>query len=97
MPSNEIRGPFCQSCSMPLNHPEDFGTDPHGYRINDFCRHCYAAGRFTDPSITLDQMIDRCVGIMAGQGIMPAGEARALLNRTMPGLKRWKRAEVAPV
>jgi len=47
MPPQEPRGPFCQSCSMPLGTPEDFGTDKAGYRVNDFCRHCFANGAFT--------------------------------------------------
>ena len=63
---------------MPLGTPEDFGTDEAGYRVNDYCRHCYAAGRFTEPAITMDAMRDRCVTIMAQQGIMPAPQARAL-------------------
>ena len=83
-------GPFCQSCSMPLQKPEDFGTDANGYRVNDYCRHCFAQGAFTDPEITMDKMIDRCVDIMAEQGIMSAASARTLLTRVMPMLKRWK-------
>ena len=90
MPPQEPRGPFCQSCAMPLNGPEDFGTDPAGYRVNDFCRHCFANGAFTEPGISMQVMLDRCVGIMDQQGIMPAPQARALLTNVMPRLKRWQ-------
>ncbi len=90
MPPQEPRGPFCQSCAMPLNRPEDFGTDPAGYRVNDFCRHCFANGAFTEPGISMQVMLDRCVGIMDQQGIMPAPQARALLTNVMPRLKRWQ-------
>ena len=89
MPPQEPKGPFCQSCSMPLGKPEDFGTDPAGYRVNDFCRHCYADGAFTEPDISMEAMLDRCVGVMDRQGILPAPQARARLADVLPRLKRW--------
>lgn len=90
MPAQEPRGPFCQSCAMPLNKPEDFGTDPAGYRVNDFCRHCFADGAFIEPAITMQAMLDRCVEIMAQQHIMPEAQARALMTDVLPRLKRWR-------
>ena len=86
------KGPFCQSCSMPLAKPEDFGTDVAGFRVNDYCRHCFVNGAFTEPQITMEAMTDRCVGIMAAQGIMPEAQARALLKDVLPKLKRWRLA-----
>lgn len=90
MPVQEPRGPFCQSCAMPLTKPEDFGTDRAGYRVNDFCRHCFADGAFTDPDVSMGAMLDRCVTVMAEQKIMPAPQARALLADVLPRLKRWR-------
>ena len=90
MSPQEFRGPFCQSCSMPLTRPEEFGSDEGGYRVNDYCRHCYVGGSFTDADVTMEQMIDRCVSIMAGRHIMPEVEARRLLVRVMPHMKRWR-------
>jgi hypothetical protein len=75
---------------MPLTKPEDFGTDQAGYRVNDFCWHRYANGAFTEPGISMDGMLERCVGVMDTQGIMPAPQARALLADVMPRLKRWR-------
>jgi hypothetical protein len=75
---------------MPLAKPEDFGTDQAGYRVNDFCRHCYSGGAFTEPQISMQAMLDRCVEVMDKQAIMPAPQARALLTDVMPRLKRWK-------
>ena len=83
-------GPFCQSCGMPLEKPEDFGTGSHGFRINDYCHYCFQGGAFTDPQITMKEMIDKCVGIMARQGIMPEEQSRALMNEVIPRLKRWQ-------
>lgn len=75
---------------MPLGKPEDFGTDPAGYRVNDFCRHCFAGGAFTDPGISMQAMLDRCVTVMTEKGIMPATQARALMAESLPRLKRWQ-------
>lgn len=90
MPAQEPRGPFCQSCAMPLEKPEHFGTDQAGYRVNDFCRHCFADGAFTEPGISLEAMLEKCVRVMDQQGIMPAPQARALMADTLPRLKRWR-------
>ena len=83
-------GPFCQSCGMPMEKPEDFGTASSGYRVNDYCHYCYQNGAFTDPGVTMGQMIDFCAGVMAKQGIMPEPDARLLLSDVLPGLKRWR-------
>jgi hypothetical protein len=74
---------------MPLGKPDDFGTDQAGFRVNDYCRHCFADGAFTEPDISMQAMLDRCVGIMDKQGIMAAADARLLLADVMPRLKRW--------
>jgi Putative zinc ribbon domain len=92
--STQQLGPFCQSCGMPLTKPDDFGTDVTGYRINDYCHYCFAAGAFTAPQATLQGMIDKTVDVMVRKNIMPASEARVLMSRVIPGLKRWRSAPV---
>ncbi len=91
MPSQQSKGPFCQSCGMPLEKPDDFGTVANGLRINDYCYFCFENGAFTEPSIGMQGMIDKCVTIMARQGIMPEGQARTLMTEVIPRLKRWQR------
>jgi hypothetical protein len=93
MPGQELQGPFCQSCGMPLENPEDFGTSANGSRINDYCRYCFQRGAFTEPDMSMEGMIDRCVMVMAEQGIMPEAPARALMRKMIPRLKRWERAK----
>lgn len=95
MPTPRPRGPFCQSCSMPLSSPEDFGTDSMGFRVNDYCRHCFCDGAFTEPGITLPEMIARGATIMGAKGIMPEPEARALLADVLPRFRRWRAPEAA--
>ena len=90
MPAHDQKGPFCQSCAMPLAKPEDFGTDPHGYHVNDYCRYCFANGVFTEPDISMQTMLEKCVAVMAQQGIMPAPQARALMTDVLPRLRGWQ-------
>ena len=90
MLSKQSKGPFCQSCGMPLEKPEDFGTEPNGFRINDYCHFCFQNGVFTEPNINMHGMIDKCAGMMAQQGIMPEVQAKALMKEVIPKLKRWQ-------
>lgn len=94
MTGNQLQGPFCQSCGMPLGRPEDFGTDVVGYRVNDYCRFCYAGGSFTEPRVTMPEMIDKCAGVMAQKGIMPLTKARSKMMEVLPHLKRWRQVQV---
>lgn len=92
MQSQQPKGPLCQSCGMLLEKPEDFGTAAGGSRANDYCRFCFLDGAFKEPEISMQAMIDRCVAIMAQQGVMPEDQAKALMTDVIPGLKRWQRA-----
>ncbi|HBQ96151.1 MAG TPA: hypothetical protein DD856_14985 [Sulfobacillus sp.] len=57
---------FCQSCSVPLVRIEDFGTNRDGSPNEDYCSHWYRDGHFTEPDITVEDMVSRCVSIMHG-------------------------------
>lgn len=96
MTANQLRGPFCQSCGMPLDKPEDFGTDAIGYRVNDWCQLCYTQGAFIEPEISMPAMIDKCVDALVRQKLMTAQKARALMTEVLPRLKRW-RGQAVPV
>ncbi len=84
-------GLVCQSCGMPLKMAEDFGTDEDGLHVIEFCRYCFEGGRFTQPDISIDEMIQLCADIIVEQGSMPRHEARDLMADMLPQLKRWKR------
>lgn len=90
MTARQSKGAFCQSCGMPLEKPEDFGTDAHGFRINDYCHFCFGNGKFTEPGITMQEMIDKCMGIMTQRKMMPEKQARELMTEAIPQLKRWQ-------
>lgn len=84
------KGPFCQSCGMPMNIPEDFGTDKKGLVDNDYCVHCIENGKFTDPNITEEEMIDLVTEILIEKEKMPEDHARQITRSFIPTLKRWK-------
>jgi hypothetical protein len=83
-------GPFCQSCGMPLSKPEDFGTSAEGWRQNDYCHYCYEEGKFTQPDITLGEMIEQVIKLTAEATGRSEAEARTLTEETLPRLKRWR-------
>ena len=51
------KGPFCQSCGMPLSMDDKGGgSEADGTQSTEYCSHCYVRGMFTEPEITADQM-----------------------------------------
>jgi len=90
-PANQMpTGPFCQSCSMPMQKPDDFGTGADGFKQNDYCVYCFKNGAFTEPDITRDQMIDKVAKLMVEKTNMPADQAKAIAKMFIPKLKRWR-------
>ncbi len=85
-------GPFCQSCGMPLLKPDDFGTTAEGWRQNDYCRYCFAEGKFLQPDATLEQMLEFVAKPMAVSTGMSENEARAAAGEFLPYLARWRKA-----
>lgn len=80
-------GPVCQSCAMPLDDTV-LGTDESGGRVSEYCHYCFREGRFTNPSMSLEQMIDHLTAMSSKMNMDPAA-ARALAQATLPKLRRW--------
>lgn len=81
---------ICQSCAMPMEKLGDYGTNVDGSQNYKYCTNCYQKGAFTQPEITMEQMIEGCVGIMVQYG-MSKDEARKQVEPVIPTLKRWKK------
>ncbi|MBQ6536212.1 MAG: zinc ribbon domain-containing protein, partial [Firmicutes bacterium] len=64
------------------------GRDRDGALNEDYCQWCYADGTYTYHD--MDDLIDVCVGHMAGDGFSEE-QARAYLKQTLPQLDYWKR------
>ncbi len=78
---------FCQSCAMPMQNPDDFGTNADGSKNNEYCSYCFRNGKFTEPNMTVEQMIEKCAGIMKQ---MQMSQAQIEQTKTfIPMLKRW--------
>ena len=50
---------ICQSCGAALYRAVDFGSDAEGNRGGDYCRDCFQSGRFIEPHLTLEDMVER--------------------------------------
>lgn len=81
---------FCQSCSMPLDGQELWGTEADGSKNPEYCKYCYQNGKFTNPGLTLEEMQKRVTEKMDDQNI-PEDILEAAISR-LPSLKRWKNA-----
>ncbi|MCC3381443.1 zinc ribbon domain-containing protein [Paenibacillus farraposensis] len=80
---------ICQSCGMPLEHEEQYGTDAQHAKTDEYCKYCYKEGVFVQPDLTMEEMIQQCVPILVREG-MQAEEADTMLRNYLPNLKRWR-------
>lgn len=82
---------FCQSCGMPMDTPQaQYGTEANGEPSREYCSYCYENGAFTS-EMTMEQMIELCAGIMAGEQDETARrQAKESMRQYFPQLKRWK-------
>ena len=83
--------PICQSCSMPMQKPADFGTNADGSKNEDYCRYCYQKGEFTEPNVTMDQMVDKVANMMVRMQGMSEDHATEICVNFIPRLKRWRK------
>ena len=81
---------ICQSCGMPLQKEEDFGTNASGSKSEEYCFHCFQNGKFLDEGITLEEKISKNVKFAVQMG-MSENEARKMASEVLPKLKRWKK------
>jgi hypothetical protein len=85
-----VKQKICQSCGMPLQKEEDFGTNPSGSKSEEYCFHCFQNGKFLDEGITLQEKIDKNVKFAVQMG-RSEQEARKLASEVLPKLKRWSK------
>lgn len=87
---------FCQSCGMPLNSNEQYGTNADGTLNQDYCSYCYKNGAFTNENMTMEEMMEINLSYIdvynkeSGQS-MSKEEARPQLEQFLQTLKRWKK------
>ena len=86
---------FCQSCGMPLTRNEDCGTDADGSINFDYCKYCYADGKFLQ-ECTMDEMIEHCSQFVDEVNKqmpkpMTKEEYKQMMQGFFPMLKRWRK------
>ena len=84
---NAIR---CQSCGMPIEEGY-FGTNKDGSENKQFCTFCYQNGAFSEPEVTIEDMIERSVSFMTVELNFEEKKARELSQKIIPTLDRWKK------
>ena len=77
----------CQCCGMPLTD-EVTSKDPDGAFNEDFCKWCYADGKFTYTDMNV--LIDFCASHMASENFT-SEQIRAYMKESLPKLKYWKK------
>ena len=80
---------MCQSCALPFNeeHARFISTEPDGSRCI-YCNMCYSDGKFTEPDITMGEMIEKVVPILGKT--FGEEEARKEMTAILPTLERWR-------
>jgi hypothetical protein len=67
---------------------EDYGTEKDGSKNEMYCKYCYQNGAFTEPDMTLDQMMGITETEMKKQNL-PESIIQQSMNM-LPRLKRWQ-------
>jgi len=84
---------MCESCGMPMGETDEmYGTETNGTKSTDYCKFCYDNGAFTNPSVTLEEMIKIVADVMVKDFGFEAQDALEQCNAGLPTLKRWKTA-----
>lgn len=83
-----MESPMCQSCGMPLGI-DTFGTNASGTYNEEYCKFCFQKGGFTDPDITLSQMIQISVSYIKKDSSVLEEAVQQLID-LIPTLKRWR-------
>lgn len=79
---------LCQSCGMPMESEEMFGTNADSSLNPDYCKYCYANGEFTS-KVSMEEFIEQCSQFAAAGG-MTNEEMKEYCEKLFPTLKRWK-------
>lgn len=81
---------ICQSCGMTINSDQDKGTNKDGTCNQDYCKHCYQQGDFTNMD-TMEDMIESCIQFEIEAGVYTdTNEARESMTKQFVELKRWR-------
>lgn len=78
---------ICQCCGMPLDD-STLSKEPDGAFNEDYCKWCYADGRFAYP--TKASLLDYLVAHVPNPDLAPDAARRAQFDTYLSQLKHWK-------
>ena len=80
---------YCMSCARPINKTEELGTNSDGSKNREYCYLCFRDGIFTEPDITMKQMIEKTTEFLVMQKKIPEPQAEKIAESYIPKLDRW--------
>ena len=78
----------CQCCGMPLNEDGMISKDPDGFFNEDYCKWCYADGKYVYQS--KDALLNFLIEHMPNPEGLPAEDLRSQYDAWISQLKHWK-------
>lgn len=82
---------ICQSCGMPMQAEELFGSNKDGSKNEIYCCYCYKDGEFVQ-NCTMEEMADFCAELEVKEGrAKTIEEAKEMLMSYFATLARWKK------
>ena len=80
---------ICQCCGMPLNEDDMISREKDGSLNEDYCRWCYAEGKFTYTS--KETLLDFLLTHMPNPDNTPETDRRRAYDGYLSELKHWKK------
>lgn len=81
---------FCNSCGKPMSRGDELGTNKDGSKNEYYCADCYQNGEFTEPDLTVEDMIvKKAQEMMDKNPDLRESDATGVLITFLPNLKRW--------
>jgi hypothetical protein len=81
--------PICQSCGMPIERSEWFGTYADGRKSVEYCQFCFQGGEWTEPDATMEDMVGKVALEIAKNQNLTDEKAERIARELMGTLKRW--------
>ena len=82
---------LCQSCGRLMETLLDLGTGRSGERIVEYCVSCYRNGAFTEPTVSMIDLVNRRADRIARELGRPRSEIVPQLIIVFNSLGRWYR------
>ena len=67
------------------------GTEKNGAASSEFCKFCYINGAFSEPNLSMSDMVGIATSNLVSKRNMLEYQARQRAQTTIPKLKRWKK------